>query len=323
MRKGCGIIFLSFIVWIAHLSGFSYGEPPEAAHVNQGISLREQAELASIEKDRTEGSEEDGNYSLVPFVCMDLEGFGIEPSGRPGSSNLDETRAYSIRLSMAEESKDNVFEDEEDFPIENSFESINDPLEPINRAFFYFNDKFYFWFLKPAASTYRIIVPQTARIGVRNFFYNLSFPIRFVNCLLQLKFDSAGYEFSRFFINSTVGLAGFLDIATNKLEMQKYEEDFGQTLGSYGMGPALYINWPILGPSSLRGTAGLIGDAFLDPVNYVVPRTKYNVSIKSYNSINKTSLTIGDYEDLKRSALDPYIAVRDAYYQYRNNKIKE
>lgn len=123
-------------------------------------------------------------------------------------------------------------------------------------------------------------------------------------------------------VNTTVGMAGFLDVATN-LDIKRYKEDLGQTLGSYGWGSSFYINWPIFGPSSPRDTVGLIGDAFLDPVNYVVPRTKYNAAVKAYDSVNETSLSIGDYEDLKRAALDPYIAVRDAYYQNRRSKIKE
>jgi len=216
--------------------------------------------------------------------------------------------------------KDDMDEDQTE---DSSGISISDPLEPINRVFYHFNDRLYFWFLKPAASGYMAIAPEPVRVGVRNIFYNLAFPIRFTNCLFQAKFDGAANEFARFFVNSTIGMAGFLDIATKKINLSKEEEDLGQTLGSYGISPGFYINWPIFGPSSLRDTFGLAGDAFLDPVNYIVPRMKYNLSVKTYNNINKASLVIGDYEDLIESALDPYISVRDAYYQYRLNKIKE
>ena len=114
-----------------------------------------------------------------------------------------------------------------------------------------------------------------------------------------------------------------MDVATDNIKLKKYEEDFGQTLGSYGMGPAFYINLPFLGPSCLRDAIGMVGDSFLDPVNYIVPHTKYNLSVKGGKTLNKTSLRIGDYESIKKSALDPYISIRDAYYQYRKNKIKE
>jgi phospholipid-binding lipoprotein MlaA len=89
------------------------------------------------------------------------------------------------------------------------------------------------------------------------------------------------------------------------------------------MGPAFYLNLPVLGPSSLRDGIGSIGDAFMDPVNYIVPRTKYNMAVKGYERINATSLTLGEYEDLKKSALDPYISIRDAYHQYRTKLIEE
>ncbi len=202
--------------------------------------------------------------------------------------------------------------------------SINDPIEPVNRAFYAFNDKLYFWFLKPAARGYRTVVPETARVGVRNFFYNLAGPVRMVNCALQGKGEEAGYEFVRLFMNTTVGLGGFLDVAGGEaMQLERYNEDLGQTLGFYGMGPSLYIHWPFLGPSSGRDTLGTVGDGFLNPLNYVVPEGGYNAAIRTYERVNETSLTIGDYEDLKRSALDPYVAIRDAYYQHRENSIRE
>jgi phospholipid-binding lipoprotein MlaA len=207
---------------------------------------------------------------------------------------------------------------EEDTPMD----TVADPLEPLNRIFFHFNDKLYFWILKPLAQGYGAVVPEPARVSVRNFFYNLVFPIRFVNCLFQGKFSSASAEFSRFVVNSTAGIAGFFDPATSRYHIKTQEEDLGQSLGFYGTGPAFFINWPVLGPSNLRDTIGMVGDGFLDPLNYLSP-SKYSIGAKGLRTVNKTSLTIGDYEDLKKAALDPYIAVRDAYYQYRQNKIKE
>ena len=204
-----------------------------------------------------------------------------------------------------------------------SLKSIADPLEPINRLFFQVNDRFYFWLLKPFASGYGTIVPQPVRVSVRNFFSHIATPVRMVNCLLQVDFKGAGTETTRFFVNTTVGLAGFLDPAKKRFNIDKAEEDFGQTLGFYGIGPVLYINWPFLGPSSLRDTAGSVGDGFLDPWNYAVTSFPANLAVKSYNRVNSASLSIGTYEDLKEAALDPYIAMRDAYHQYRQKKITE
>lgn len=220
----------------------------------------------------------------------------------------------SVVLAQAE--RDDAFSGEDVPP------TISDPLEPLNRVFFHFNDKLYFWILKPAARGYKAVTPEKVRVGIRNFFYNLGFPVRFVNCLLQAKGDAAANELVRFFTNSTVGLFGLLDVATHKLELKKNDEDLGQTLGVYGLGPSFYINWPVLGPSSLRDTLGGIGDAFLDPVNGI-DRSKYRASVQAYKAVNETSLSIGVYEDLKKAAIDPYVALRDAFFQRRQSMIKE
>lgn len=202
-------------------------------------------------------------------------------------------------------------------------EEIPDPFEGLNRVFFEFNDKLYFWVFKPVATGYKAVVPEPARVGVRNFFYNIAFPVRFLNCLLQGKIEGAANEFGRFMVNSVFGLAGFLDVIPEDAEMKRQQEDLGQTLGSYGLGPGFYMHWPIFGPSSLRDTFGRAGDGFLDPLNYLIPHVEYNVATKAYDGVNDTSLRIGDYESLKDASLDPYVALRDAYYQNRRSKIAE
>jgi len=200
---------------------------------------------------------------------------------------------------------------------------VSDPLEPLNRAFFHFNDKLYFWVLKPVSRGYSAVVPQPARRGVKNVFSNIATPVRLVNCVLQAEFEGAWVEIERFAINTTVGVAGLGDPARNWWSIQKREGDLGQTLGRYGLGPSIYINWPIIGPSCVRDTVGYVGDLFLDPVNYLVPKFEYNVGVKSYDTVNGTSLRIGDYEDFKQAAIDPYVALRDAYYQYRSHLVEQ
>jgi len=235
---------------------------------------------------------------------------------QPSSPEAADESGDLSDYSEADEYEDD-YNSDEDRPV------ISDPLEPLNRAFFVFNDKLYFWFLKPVSSGYKAIAPAPVRTGVKNFFSNLGFPIRFVNCLLQAKITGAGYEFERFFINSTLGLAGFIDMADKEFGVKAFDEDFGQTLGLYGLGQGFYINWPILGPSSALETVGLAGDYFLDPTYYSDMEFKEKAALKGYKTVNSTSLTLGDYETLKNSALDPYVAFRDAYIQYRQNKIKE
>ena len=216
---------------------------------------------------------------------------------------------------------DDFIDDLDDF--EEPHESIADPLEPFNRAMYHFNDKLYLWVLNPAAKGYSAVVPQPARKGIKNFFKNISFPVRFVNCIFQGKFKGAGIEIDRFLINSTIGIAGFMDIAANKFDLNEHDEDFGQTLGSHGIGHGFFINWPFLGPSSVTDTVGSVGDAFLEPLNYVDMETKYKLALRGFKLVNKTSLRLGEYEDLKKASLDPYVALRDAYYQYRQSEIKK
>ena len=199
---------------------------------------------------------------------------------------------------------------------------IADPLEPVNRAMHQFNDKLYFWALKPVAQGYKAVVPEPARIGVKNFFSNLGFPARFLSCVLQADFSGAGTEAGRFTINTVWGIGGLLDPSSGKeLDFQKQDTDLGQTLGVWGVGQGFYIVWPVFGPSSPRDSVTIAGDYFLYPVSYVSPWYA-GVGVKAFEEVNDTSLRIGDYEALKEAAIDPYVAIRDAYIQYRLKKVK-
>ncbi|MBM4145155.1 MAG: hypothetical protein FJ240_02605 [Nitrospira sp.] len=199
---------------------------------------------------------------------------------------------------------------------------IADPLRPWNNAMYHFNDKFYFWILKPVAQGYSKAVPEDMRLSVSNFFSNLAMPIRFVSNLLQLKIKNAGNELLRFVYNTTAGVGGLADAAKLDFGIKQHDEDIGQALGSYGIGHGFYLVWPFLGPSSLRDTIGRIGDGFLNPVSYVTP-WESAAGIKVYDRVNETTFHIGDYEDLKKSAIDPYVSLRDAYVQYRKKKVEE
>jgi len=224
-------------------------------------------------------------------------------------------------------SEDNSDFDDEFDDIEFDDETIStiaDPIEPFNRAMFVFNDKLYYWVLKPTAGFYGRAVPEKGRVAVRRFFTNATTPIRLVNALLQLKFKYAGTEFARFAINTTVGVLGFRDPARDRWNIYLHKEDFGQSIGHYGAGPGFFITWPVLGPSSLRDTFGLIGDFFLDPAAYIFAKEKLlGVGVWSYDKVNSTSLNLNLYEDLTKSALDPYTFIRDAYHQHREELIRE
>jgi len=228
-----------------------------------------------------------------------------------------------IALGNADQNTDEFDDLEFDFD-DDDLTSIADPIEPFNRAMFVFNDKLYFWILKPTSGLYGRAVPEKSRIAVRRFFTNVATPIRLVNALLQFKFRYAGTELARFGINTTVGLLGFRDPARDWWNIYLHKEDFGQSIGHYGAGPGFFITWPILGPSSLRDTFGLIGDFFMNPATYIFAgEALTGVGVWSYDKVNSTSLDLTLYEDLTKNAIDPYLFIRDAYHQHREQLIKE
>jgi phospholipid-binding lipoprotein MlaA len=202
---------------------------------------------------------------------------------------------------------------------------IADPLEPWNRAMYHVNDKLYFWVLKPVATGYKYVVPEKVRGLFSSFYENLKAPIRIVNNLLQGKPGYAAIELSKFLINSTVGVGGLRNCAKECFGINGRDADFGQTLGKYGVGFGFYIVWPLLGPSSPRDTVGWVGDRFLTPQNYYSSEltTVESVGLFAHEKVNYISFHLGDYEALKGAALDPYIAMRDAYVQYRRKVIEE
>ncbi len=222
----------------------------------------------------------------------------------------------------SEAGEDDFDYDMEDVPAAEQV-TIADPWEPFNRAMFTFNDRLYFWVLKPVAEGYSAVVPEPARVSVGNFFSNLRAPIRFVNCVLQANLIGASTELFRFMLNSTIGVAGLFDPAGGEeIGLLRQDEDFGQTLGTYGVGQGFYIVWPFFGPSSPRDTVGMVGDFFSYPISYLDPWYVWT-AVRGYQAINDTSLQIGDYEAIKDAALDPYISIRNAYIQYRQKKVEE
>jgi phospholipid-binding lipoprotein MlaA len=199
---------------------------------------------------------------------------------------------------------------------------VADPLYYWNAAMYHFNDKFYYWLLKPVARGYTAVAPEPVRIAVSNFFQNLTTPVRFVGNLLQLKLKNAGDELVRLVTNSTQGLGGFMDVAKSHYGISTHDEDIGQVLGSYGIGHGIYLVWPFFGPSSLRDTVGLVGDTLLNPVTYVNP-VETSVGIKAYDTVNETTFHIGDYEAMKKAAIDPYVSMRNGYIQHRKKQVEE
>ena len=214
--------------------------------------------------------------------------------------------------------EDDLFNDLDDEEIE-----VSDPIEPFNRAMFWFNDKLYFYFLKPVAKGFRFIVPEPGRESLANFFSNIATPIRAINAAFQGKFKDAGNETGRFLFNSTVGIFGFFDPAKDHLKVYKKDEDFGQTLGHYGSGSGFYVVIPFFGSSNVRDGVGLVVDSFLDPTVYIMEKRTDLAGLKLLEAVNAVSLDKDTYEGIVRDELDPYLFVRDAYAQHRAGKIKK
>ncbi|MEW6719039.1 MAG: VacJ family lipoprotein [Thermodesulfobacteriota bacterium] len=251
------------------------------------------------------------------------------PTASFGADNVAEAPSPAAADNVAVLPADNTSAPPEDDLREPSFgegESaplrIADPIEPINRALFVFNDKAYYWVFKPVAEGYDYVVGEDFRISIRNFFSNLATPIRFANHLLQGELRASGTELIRFALNSTTGILGLFDTARDNWGFEKKDADLGQTLGKYGLGNGFYIVWPLLGPSTLRDTAGYFGDSILDPVSYVQPAGA-SIGVKGYREENNLSLRIGVYEELTGAAVDPYVAVRDAYVQSRAKAVRK
>lgn len=205
-----------------------------------------------------------------------------------------------------------------------------DPLSGYNRAMTTFNDAFYTHVLFPVARGYRYVVPEDGRVAIGNFFDNLMYPIRLVNNLLQLKFKNSAEETGRFVVNTTVGLLGFFDPAEAWFGMEEHDEDFGQTLGYWGVGGGPHIVLPFLGPSNLRDTVSLAVDWEVDPLIYQ-PERNYNLvgsdlegwGATAFEYLNEGSFNIEEYESLKKDAVDLYPFFKNIYEQSRQKKIEE
>lgn len=223
----------------------------------------------------------------------------------------------SLLLSNQNSIENDEFEDEFSTKKE-----IFDPLSGYNRVMTGFNDFVYENIFDPVVSGYRYVVPSQGRTAIANVFDNLMFPFRFINNILQFKFKEAGDETLRFIANTIIGFGGISDVATTFYKIPKHHEDFGQTLGYWGVGKGFHIVWPILGPSNLRDTFGLIGDHFSNPLTYVNP-DEASTGLKVYEKANAMSINPTSYKEFKKDAVDLYPFLRDAYEQRRDYLIKE
>ena len=222
---------------------------------------------------------------------------------------------------VAVDTVDPEFEDIEDSDADFEDDPVSDidPLESINRPIFEANLFLDRWILRPVTRVYIETVPAPGRRGVSNFLDNLRTPVILFNDLLQGEFSRAGATFGRFFINSFFGLAGLVDTA-DALGLPGHSEDFGQTLGSYGMGGKPYLMLPLFGPSNPRDAIGKVGDIVFDPLTYLTPDALSEVET-GIKMVSDRSKVIKETDSLESTSIDYYAAVRSFYYQNRDFEI--
>lgn len=196
----------------------------------------------------------------------------------------------------------------------------DDPLEPVNRAVYSFNETADRYVLRPVAKAYEWTLPQFVRTGVGNFFNNLLIPATVVHDLLQLKPAQAGIDLGRFVVNSTIGLGGLVDVATTE-GVAPNDEDLGQTLGHWGVGPGWYLMLPFLGPSTNRDFVGSVGDYFTNPVTHL--EHDETAWVLGAVDVVDTRAQLLPFDSVLEQQLDRYVFVRSIYLQTRLNKVHD
>jgi phospholipid-binding lipoprotein MlaA len=201
--------------------------------------------------------------------------------------------------------------------------TVFDPIEPFNQDMYTLNDFLVLYVLEPAAKVEKKIVPWEFRTMARNMLQNIRFPARFVNALLQGKWEKAGDEFASFFLNTTAGFLGLADVSAAYPGLKKSGEDMGQTFAVWGWEESSYLMLPFLGPSTFRDAVGRVPDAVLDPLFWLVSGVPKSIGMRVGEAVNDTSFRIGDYEAIKKASIDPYVAIRNGYIQNRQKLIGE
>lgn len=201
----------------------------------------------------------------------------------------------------------------------------SDPLEPLNRGIYAFNGDMDQMFLKPLAEGYKATVPAPARTGISNFFSNLDDVVVIANDLLQFKFSQVISDSGRFLVNTTAGLLGIIDLST-PLGMPKHHEDFGQTLGYWGVPQGAYVVIPFFGPSNFRDITGRVGDFFTDPRIYYTDNAdvrRFYWSTNSLKAVDTRAQLLDVQKIVDAAAIDEYSYIRDAYLQNREYLIHD
>ena len=255
----------------------------------------------------------------VGLLCVGCAGQARQDGWTTGQALGPELHG-SARIQLAQQSgdTDSLFGLEADEDIDD-----NDPLEIPNRFIFAFNQTLDVFVVKPAAETYRFLLPELIRNSIRNVLRNLATPVVLINDLLQGEWERAETTLARFAINTSGGVLGLFDVASDE-GYEYHKEDFGQTLGSYGVGEGAYLVLPLFGPSSLRDGFGRVVDIFLDPFTYLARAEDLEAEFllrPVVEGIDTRSRNIETLEDLERDSIDFYARLRSLWRQNRQNEI--
>lgn len=235
------------------------------------------------------------------FLALAIAGFGAV-----GQANAEE--------------KNEALAEAEGSAAADDYES--DPWEPFNEKMFSFNRQLDRMLLKPVATVYDTLFPNAVQRSIGNALDNILVVRRLVNNLLQLKLVGSGMELTRFTINSTLGVAGLFDVAKDAFGIEQSDEDTGQTMGVYGIGPGPYLILPFLPPLTVRDGIGLAADGAMNPLSYFIPFGA-SIGIHATRAVNERSLNLERFEQVEETVVDLYGAVRNAYLQRRAAAIKE
>ena len=225
----------------------------------------------------------------------------------------------SVEQEANEEFEDDVFD--EDGGAED--EAIYDPIEPLNRLVWSFNEKLYDNVMDPVARGYSKVLPEPLRIVIKNFFSNLTEPISLISSAAQNNKEKVDRSIGRFLINSTLGIGGLLDPARKIFNIKKANEDFDQALGYHNVPTGAYIMLPIFGPTTTRGIVGKISQVFLTPEFVFGIDILKTAGARSGEMVNEISFNLGQKKELDSFALDSYTSLKDYYIQRRKALIKE
>lgn len=272
------------------------------------------------------------NY-LIPTLLLVLtcvSGFA-DQTNQPNTPRHSPTAAGQNKATKSAQKTTNPPATSGDELANEPVEKVDDPWERLNHTTFRLNDSLTIHAVKPIAHGYEHIVPHTVRTSLSNFFDNLDFPIRFGNDVLQGRFFRSGQEAGKFLVNSTVGIGGLFRISDHVSSLADVPpEDFGLTLGHWGVSTGPYLVIPLLGPSTVRDLTGYAGDFALNPLNWYLIFSNHRLisnavgySISASRFVVRSPGAVHTYEQMKEAAVDPYIAVRQAYLSHRAAQLEK